>query len=337
MDNEDQIPATDMTPSESDGLIFACELDGTGGCRNVGWQELEEWQPGGPIVWMHLNYQADRARQYILSNSGLPAVIASALVAEEGRPRYIREGKGLHLRVRCANLNLGATPDDMVAVRMWIEPGRIITVRYRRMHAAREVYEDLLKGQGPQREGDLMTTLIGKLSHQINEVVDNIDDLVNELEGQILTCECHSIRPQISEIRRQIIRLRRYLAPQREVLSGVQLAKVPWIEDVDRDHLREWSDRNLRYIEDLDAARDQTIVASEELTSKLAEKMNRNTYLLAVVAGIFLPLGLITGLLGINVGGMPGVESSYAFWTVSALLVVLASVMVILFRKTKIM
>jgi len=63
--------------------------------------------------------------------------------------------------------------------------------------------------------------------------------------------------------------------------------------------------------------------------------MNRTMYVLSIVATIFLPLGFITGLLGINVGGIPGVEDPYAFWSVCAMLVVLVVVEIVLFKKKK--
>ena len=63
--------------------------------------------------------------------------------------------------------------------------------------------------------------------------------------------------------------------------------------------------------------------------------MNRTMYILSIVAGIFLPLGLLTGLLGINVGGMPGTESKIAFTVVCVFLVVVAGVEYWIFRRKK--
>jgi zinc transporter len=63
--------------------------------------------------------------------------------------------------------------------------------------------------------------------------------------------------------------------------------------------------------------------------------MNRNMYVLSIVAGVFLPLGLFTGLLGINVGGIPGTNSDYAFVVVCALLLVVAGVVLLLFRRLR--
>jgi Mg2+ and Co2+ transporter CorA len=59
------------------------------------------------------------------------------------------------------------------------------------------------------------------------------------------------------------------------------------------------------------------LIVQEELNSRLSEQMNRAMYTLSIVAAIFLPLGLLTGLLGINVGGIPGTESPWAFLVVT--------------------
>jgi zinc transporter len=63
----------------------------------------------------------------------------------------------------------------------------------------------------------------------------------------------------------------------------------------------------------LDLARERIIVVQEELLSRVAQEQNSRIYLLSVVAAIFLPLTFVTGLLGMNVAGLPGTEDSSAF------------------------
>ena len=63
--------------------------------------------------------------------------------------------------------------------------------------------------------------------------------------------------------------------------------------------------------------------------------MNKAMYTLSIVAAIFLPLGLLTGLLGINVGGIPGTENRWAFTLVTIGLIVAAVALVAWFRKIK--
>ena len=88
-------------------------------------------------------------------------------------------------------------------------------------------------------------------------------------------------------------------------------------------------------MEDLDSARERAAVTQEELAGRLAEQMNKTMYVLSIVAAIFLPLGLITGLLGINVGGIPGVDSGWAFTIVCLILIGIAVVQAIVFKKMK--
>ena len=99
--------------------------------------------------------------------------------------------------------------------------------------------------------------------------------------------------------------------------------------------LRETAERTARYVEDIDAARERALIAQEELNSRLAEQMNRAMYTLSIVAAIFLPLGLLTGLLGINVGGIPGTESPWAFLIVTVFLFLMAVFLIIWFKRLK--
>jgi zinc transporter len=99
--------------------------------------------------------------------------------------------------------------------------------------------------------------------------------------------------------------------------------------------MRESADKLQRYVEDLDAARDRAVVLRDEIANRLSVQMNRTLYALSIVAGVFLPLGFLTGLLGINVGGMPGVEYDYAFWIACLLMVLVFIGEVALFRRLK--
>lgn len=151
----------------------------------------------------------------------------------------------------------------------------------------------------------------------------------------MLTWETGQMRSQLSVLRRTAISLRRYLSPQREALSRLLTERLPWLDEGARIELREVSDRLTRYVEDLDEARDRTAVTQEELANRLAEQMNSKMYLLSIIAAIFLPLGFLTGLLGINVGGIPGAESKMGFVLFVLILVAVVVAQVAYFKKKK--
>jgi zinc transporter len=169
----------------------------------------------------------------------------------------------------------------------------------------------------------------------MGDIIADLEDSVDEIEDTVLTAESHELRSKLADLRRKAISLRRYIAPQRDVLFRLIQERVSLINDVDRSHLREIAERTARFVEDIDSARDRASITQEELNNKLSEQMNRAMYTLSIMAAIFLPLGLLTGLLGINVGGMPGAEYKWAFTLVVVLLIVIAIVLFVWFKKIK--
>ena len=65
---------------------------------------------------------------------------------------------------------------------------------------------------------------------------------------------------------------------------------------------------------------------------RLSEQMNNRMYVLSIAAAIFLPLGFLTGLLGVNLGGIPGADNTVAFWVFVVIIVLVVVLMAVLFR-----
>ena len=109
--------------------------------------------------------------------------------------------------------------------------------------------------------------------------------------------------------------------------------KTEFLSDTDRIRLREVSDRIIRYVEDLESTRDRATVVQEELNSHLSEQLNSRMYMLSLVAAVFLPLGFLTGFLGVNEGGIPGAENPFGFALVIVVLAVLVALQIWLFKR----
>jgi zinc transporter len=108
---------------------------------------------------------------------------------------------------------------------------------------------------------------------------------------------------------------------------------LSWMDDPDRLTLREITDRLVRHIEDLDTMRERAPVVQEQVASRQAEQLHRRMYVLSIVATVFLPLGFLSRLLGVNVGGLPGAEYPWAFPISSGLLIAVVGVPLCYFRK----
>lgn len=318
---------------DEQGLIGAYALDGQGGGRPLRWDEIERELPQGHTLWAHLDRACERSIDWLRNATGLDPILCDALLAEETRPRAEVIGQGLLVILRGVNLNPGAEPDDMVSLRIWADERRLISLRHRRVVAIQDIRDSVERAAGPDRSGSLLVRIASGLIDRMQDAIDALEDELADMEERVAAGQFTDMRHAIADVRRRAIAFRRYIAPQREAMTRLLTAPVPWLTDRDRARLREDADRLTRYVEELDAARERAVVMHEEILARATEQMNRAMYVLSLVAGIFLPLGLITGLLGINVGGIPGVDNPLAFIVVCAVLLLIALFELWIFRR----
>jgi zinc transporter len=326
-------PRPSLAPSvEQQGLVFAYLLDGLGSGRQIGWQEVKAWTADQGAIWIHLNRSDPAAQRWIRSEVGLDPEAAEALIAADVRPRALPIAKGLLVNLRGINFNAGSDPEDMVALRVYMEGARIITTRHRRIMASEDVRQRIAQGCGPKDATDCLLLLARAMLMRIGDVLEELEDGADQLEDELLSSETKMLRTKLGAIRRRAIAIRRHLAPQREALSRLAGETHALIDERDRAVLRDLADLTMRYVEDIDSLRDRAAVISDEWANRLAESQQRNSYVLTLVAAIILPLSFITSLFGVNIGGMHQGQALDAFWLLLAALGGLALVQLILFK-----
>jgi len=320
----------------NNGLLFAYLLDGQGGGRELDWQGIHDWSPDKGVLWVHLDRSEQPAKYWLTNETDIDeATVETLLRPVANRPRVQRLGDGLLVILRGINLNPGNDPDDMVGLHMWIDSKKIITLRRRRLMAGTEVRDLLRNNEGPKNPSAFLSEIAYRLLEPMVPVVDDLDDAVDHLQTELLATTDASLRRRLRDIRQEAINLRRYLAPQRDALSRFQTEQVSWLQDLDRAYLREIADRTLRFVEDLDSIRERAAITQDELNNRLSDRMNRTMYLLTVVAALLLPPSLLTGLFGINVGGMPGIDAPWAFAAIAIFIPVLAVIEFVVLRWLK--
>ena len=318
---------------EETGLVHALLFDGKGGGRVIGWQDINNWSPELGVLWVHLSCTAPDSITWLEEKSGLESLIVEALLSEGTRPRATVIGEAILLTLRGVNLNPGEDHEDMVSIRIWAEEKRIITTRRRRLLSVTNIRENFAAGQGPFTSSGFINTLAELLTSYVEDTVEGIEDQTSDLEEQVMISHDRKLRTRISSLRRQAIMLRRYLAPQREAFTRLQVEKMHWFSERDKRHLYETANSLIRIVEDLDSLRERANVAQEELVNILSEQLNSRMYTLALVTTIFLPLSFFTGLLGINVGGIPGADNHWAFPIVVGMLLVVCFGQFLYFHK----
>jgi zinc transporter len=310
-------------------------LDGQGNGSLLDWKPGETLQAREGLPWLHLNYADRDVREWLLGSGLLAPPVAESLLDEETRPRVLHHGNGLLLTLRGVNLNPGAEPEDMVSIRLWIEEGRIISTRKRQLKSVKEIQTMLGEGQGPRSSGEFLLMLLTLMTKNIGAVIEELEDAMAEVEERIFETGGRNARQTLASLRRQAVALRRYLGPQREALARLVTEQVPWMTTDDHFRVRETADELIRHIEDLDAVRERAALAHEEIVNHFSEQLNQRMFLLSMVTVIFLPLGFLTGLFGINVGGIPGADSPWGFGLFCLAMVSVVAGIVLIFKRNR--
>ena len=315
--------------SSSSAVICNYRLDGKGGGKQQdGYPAMQ--LDGGGFDWLHLRSDDPASIDYMRSINLNPKLI-EALSANETRPRMQLLEGGVLLNLRGVNSNPGADPEDMVAIRVWFNDRVILTgrKRERKLLSIEDLRRRIEDGTGPKHPGQFVAMLVEKLANRINNVVDMIDDELTSVETELdeRKDSVRVIQQRLSDIRKQTAMIRRYLAPQREALAELYRNATHLSED-DCYSIRYQTDRITHYVEDLDLARERALVLHGELQNRIAEQQNSRTYLLTIIATVFLPLSFLTGVFGMNVAGLPGIDNPEAFQLLSLGMLVLAIILI---------
>jgi zinc transporter len=330
------IEKIDLPAGIEPGLRFALVLDGRGGCRDLDWQGVAGWRPEDGFLWVHLERDSDDTAAWIQRSSGIDPLVGEALLAEDTRPRIEPVEEALLIVLRGIN-RAEVEEVELVPVHIWMDASRALTLRDRDHHlvALRDIRLALVAGRGPKTGGALLMQIADKVIRDVEPAIDEMDDALERLEDRLNDKDSPALRRELAQIRRDAIHLRRYLGPQREAMVQLQAEPTQLLDRTSRLRLRGVTDRVVRACEDLDAVRDRATILYQDLTAQIQESIARTSYRFTVVAAVLLPPSLVAGILGVNIGGIPGSSDPGAFYELIAILAGLLVVQFIVLKWMK--
>jgi zinc transporter len=331
----DSVEAGDADCSDDNPLIFGRVLDGKGDGYSVTWDEAREWQPTreGEVLWVHLCRNRPGVNEW-LEQLDIPEPTRELLVSDKTRPRAFREGDTLVATLRGINFNPDAEPEDMLSMQLWCDGRRLVTLRRLPLQTPRHVLRMIDRREaGPNDCGALITEITEAMITRMNRSIVDMNDHLDALEARDPDDDAEVALEKIATIRRNCLGLKRHMGPMHEALEAISKYAPEWFDKQDRREIAESIDRLRRYLEDLDISKESAVVLMDDIRGRSIARNERTNYLLTIVAAIFLPLGFLTGLLGINVGGIPGMGDTDAFWVVVGLCGAIFCVQLVLFWK----
>lgn len=278
---------------------------------------------GATFTWVHVEGIGEDAAALLAGPLALDPIVVGALTAQETRPRCDAIGDGALVNLRGLAADPARTGDELASVRLYAERARVVSVSRHRLAAA-DAVEPAMAGGRLHDPGDLVAAFARAITAGLDPDVAALGDSLDDAELAVDTKDAFGLRHGIAQARRRAIGLRRFVGPQREALDRLAGLECDWLEEADRLHIREAADRFARMSEELESVRERAALLHDQLTDLRAEQLDTRGLILSVVALVFLPLTFLTGLLGMNVGGVPLAADPTGFWWIVAICAVLA-------------
>ncbi|MBQ4832828.1 zinc transporter ZntB [Pseudoalteromonas sp. MMG010] len=309
------------------GLLHALRLDESGGAVTLTTlEQLAPLQNTQGKLWLHIDYSEPQVIEWLKKCHFLSEYELTLLIAQETRPRVVNVNNGQLLFLRGVNLNPTQSPEDMVSLRFFINENIVITTRKRHLLSIQDTLTDLANNKGPKSISQLVCALTHNLIWRMQDVVDGLDEVLDLFEDEIDEPSKKFDNQGLSQLRRQAIALKRYLKPQKEALNNLLSHPYAWLNTDDKTKLNETTNLLIRYLEELENAIERAQIIQQTMATQVSEQLNQRMYVMSIVAAIFLPLGFLTGLLGVNIGGIPGTDTPYAFALFIAALILISAV-----------
>lgn len=224
---------------------------------------------------------------------------------------------------------------DMVSIRLWVNTNHVFSLQRRSLKAIKDIQELIIAEKGPANTGQFISMLCKRLYERMDPVFSELNEKIDAIEERIIENVDTNERQSINSFRKQAIIFKRYIAPQKDIILNLINTEKKWIRSTNKRQLQENLNLITRHVENLDLIRERAQIIKDELVAGITDKMNKNMYMLSVITAIFFPLGFLTGLLGINVGGIPGTDNTNAFFIFCGILLGVILFQILLFKKLK--
>ena len=317
----------------ADGLLSAWLFPPHGPPTPLRLAEIDAARERGEgVLWVHLNSAATPAKQWLAQCRHLPEPIREALLDPDPRTRLEPLGDGI-LGV-IGDTVAGADPDPwrLSSMHFYVDRRWLISTRRRPVSCASKLGREVRNGASVRSAAELLVWLLNLAADSVSARALELARDTDRTEDEVLAGHTAASRERLGRARRRAARLRRQVALRTRTIDRLRARLPAWVEENDRFELLNALDRMETLVDELQAVEQREASLEAEVAARLTEETNRNLYILSVVTVIFLPMTLITGIFGMNVAGLPGLQDPGAFWWVMLAMAVVPAVFLLAIR-----
>jgi zinc transporter len=313
--------------ADASGLICGFQFAASGKGVSIGTEQALQWlaqthdSAAGGFVWLHFNLAHTASEKWLRAQVQLSDVFYESLKDGSRSTRVEIDDDTLVAVVNDVNYDFAFEPTDISTMCLSVGPRLVISARLQPLRSIDRLRDAVRKGTLLRSSVALLVHLMHDQGDVLVNIVRATTSRVDGIEDHLLSGRLERKRADLSSLRRLLVRLQRLLAPEPAALF--RLLKMPpeWIREDDLDDLRQSTEEFNVALSDMAALQERIKLLQEEIAGRVAEANNRSLFVLTIVTVLALPINIIAGLLGMNVGGIPLADHPHGFWVVVAVII----------------
>lgn len=326
--------------SDKDGLVWGYFFVPGEPARPVDADAARDWlaAPGsaqeGAFLWLHFSLSNVAAERWMRRHLAPPEAFLESLRGEVGSTRLELEGDTLVGVIHDVLFEFSFDPAAISTVSLCVERRFLVSARLRPLRSLDRFRAAIKSGGTFRSSAELLGRLLQDQAAVLVDIVRKVTARVDGIEDKLLVHRLAISRRELGSLRGLLVRLQRLLAPEPAALFRLLSRPPEWITNEDLQDLRQAAEEFSAAVVDSGALVERIKLLQEEVAANVGEQTSRTLFVLTMVTVLALPVNLIAGLFGMNVGGLPLAGHSHGFLLVVSGLVLLTALLAYLaFRR----
>ena len=304
------------------GFLFGRAPDSKG--MAIDCAAAQEWlatrhQHPHEFIWLHFNLANTASEKWLHEHTVLPEEYYESLHEGPRSTRIELADETLIAVVNDVLHDFTYEASDISALSVSVGQQLVISARRRPLRAVDSLRNAVRAGEPIRSSVELLVHLLRDQADALVEIVRNAIATVDNIEDNLLAGKLTTKRASLGSLRRVLVRLRRLLAPEPAALFRLLLRPPAWVAEQDVQELRQSTEEFSLVLSDMSSLQERIKLIQEEIAALVNEGNNRSLFVLTIVTVLALPINMIAGLLGMNVGGVPLAQDPDGFWLVVGL------------------
>lgn len=310
--------------SDMNGLVCGFLFDGGGPGTPVDLERALQWLrnggqgPPGGFVWLHFNLSDAAAPAWMRAHLGLVPEFFEALQQGTRSTRIEDASDTLVAVVNDVAFEFAFDPSEIATLWVTVSPRLAVSARSHPLRSIDRLRQAVKEGCRFESSVGFLNRLLLDQGDVLVRIVREATLRVDAVEDGLLAGRLQAKRIELGRLRRVLVRLQRLLAPEPGALFRLLRQPPPWIGEAALDELRQATEEFTLTIRDLSELKERIKLLQEEIAAQVGEQTNRSLFTLTVVTVLALPINIVAGLLGMNVGGIPLAQHEHGFAVVVA-------------------